>query len=112
MSKSKGRPKQKVRRGRHIGFNVTAKDFVIIQKKMDAAHTTISEYMRDMAVNGKVQVRWTDERWEAVKELIAISSALNRLGDLVGELGCEGVAAEFVVYRDMMDKFLNQVYAR
>lgn len=108
MAKQKGRPKQAVRRGRHIGFNVTHSDWRIIKKKMDAAHATISEYMRDSAVNSEVKVRWTDERWEAVKELIGISSALNRLGDLVEELGCEGLERAFVTYRDLFDNFLNK----
>ena len=112
MSKSKGRPKQAVRQERNIGFYVRHSEYAVIQKKAELAHVTISDYMRQVAINGYVKAKWTDEEWVAVKELIGISNALHRLGDRVKEVGCDGVAEEFILYRDKIDNFLNKVYAR
>jgi hypothetical protein len=112
MVKSKGRPKQAVRQERNIGFYMKHSEYAEIQKKADAAHVTISDYMRQVAINGYVKAKWTDEEWIAVKELIGISNALHRLGERMKESGCEVVAEEFTVYRDKFDNFLNQVYAR
>ena len=106
-----GRPKQAVKQERNIGFWVTHSEFAKIRKKMDAAHVTISDYMRQVALNGYVRAKWTDEEWKGIQELIGISGALNRLGDLITELGCEGLAREFVAYRDIFDNFLKKSYA-
>jgi len=112
MVKNKGRPKQAVRQERNIGFYVKHSEYAVIKKKADAACVTISDYMRQVAINGRVKKRWTDAEWRGVKELIGISDALNRLADRVGMLGCEGVAASFVEYRDKFDNFLKKTYAR
>ena len=112
MAKVIGRPKQAVRQERNIGFYVKHSEYAEIQKKVHAAHVTISDYMRQVAINGYVKAKWTDEEWAAVKELIGISNALHRLGDRVGEVGCESLAEVFAVYRDKFDNLLNQLYAR
>jgi hypothetical protein len=109
MSGKKGRPKQAVRQERHIGFFLTHAQFAVVQRKMEAAHVNISDYMRQVAVQSEVRAKWTAEEREMVKQLIGMSADLHGLAIAAREQGIAGAEELFRVYRDQMDVVIKKL---
>jgi hypothetical protein len=61
MTRITGRPPNAVRQEKNIGFFVTQTQYLIIQQKASQSGANISDYMRKMAIYGKVVARWTPE---------------------------------------------------
>ena len=80
MGKKKGRPKKAVKQERQIGFFLTLAQFAVVERKMGEARVNISDYMRQVAVQGEVRAKWTPEEREMVRTLVGMSV---RLHDLV-----------------------------
>jgi hypothetical protein len=61
MTKITGRPPKAIKQEKNIGFFVTNEQYTVIQEKAAQAKVNTSDYMRQMAVNGYVKIRWTEE---------------------------------------------------
>ncbi|HLZ86219.1 MAG TPA: hypothetical protein VKQ52_03215 [Puia sp.] len=107
MAKIRGRPKKARKQEKNIGFFVTKLQYFVIQQKAAKARVTISDYMRQMAVNGYVKAKWTEEERQMVKQLIGMSVDLNRLVELAGTQGAMQTALFFAKYRGIMDEIIN-----
>jgi hypothetical protein len=113
MADIKGRPKKAIIQEKNIGFYVTWKQYTVIQKKAEQAHVNISDYMRQMAVNGYVKAKWTAEEREMVKKLIGISAGIHQLVLIAREKGAVEVEQVFLEYRDKIDEIIEKLcYAR
>ncbi len=71
MTKITGRPPKAIKQEKNIGFFVTNEQYSVIQGKAIQAKVNISDYMRQMAVNGYVKVRWTEEDVAMLRDLVA-----------------------------------------
>ncbi|HXB08068.1 MAG TPA: hypothetical protein VNW04_13150 [Puia sp.] len=107
MAKSKGRPPKARKQEKNIGFFVTRLQYFVIQQKAAKAGVNISDYMRQVAVNGQVKARWTKEEWEMVKGLIGISADIHSLVEIAGKQGATQAVLFFARYRDVMDFIIN-----
>jgi hypothetical protein len=88
MTKITGRPPKAVKQEKFIGFFDTNEQYGIIEEKAAQAKVNISDYMRQIAVNGYVKIRWTEEDVALIKQLVALS---NDLHAVVGVAEREGV---------------------
>ncbi len=107
MAKSKGRPPKARKQEKMIGFFMTNVQYFVIQQKAAKAGVNISDYMRQVALNGQVKAKWTEEERKMVRQLIGISVDIHRLVQAAGKE--EAVQAVLILtkYRDMMDSIIN-----
>jgi hypothetical protein len=79
MSKNNGRPLQATIQEKHIGFYLTHLQYFVVQQKVAEARLNISDYMRQVALNGYVKSRWSAEEREMFKKIVSISNDINEL---------------------------------
>lgn len=108
MAKSKGRPKKAESMEKTVGFWVTHKQYFIIQQKAEEAHVTIAEYMRQVAINGYVEARFTQEERDIFKGLIGIANNINQLVVIAKKEEAPDAVLFFMKCRDKMDKIVNR----
>ena len=109
MSKKKGRPKKAVRQERNIGFFLTHAQFAIVERKMELARVNISDYMRQVAVQGEVRAKWTPEERELVRKLVGMSVDLHGLMVVAQEQGVALAVESFRAYRDIIDEVIKKL---
>lgn len=74
--KSKGgRPTKQVKRNRLLGVKCTAAEAFIIKGKAEIAGLKVSEYLRQMGINGKID----SHQKELPKEVLLLCARLNHL---------------------------------
>jgi hypothetical protein len=109
MTKIRGRPKKAKKQEKNIGFFVTKMQYFVIQHKAAKAGVNISDYMRQMAVNGQVKAKWTDEERQMVKRLIGISVDVHQLVELARKDGAVHSMLFFSRYRGVMDEIIQKL---
>lgn len=109
MGKKKGRPKKAVKQERQIGFFLTLAQFAVVERKMGEARVNISDYMRQVAVQGEVRAKWTPEEREMVRTLVGMSVRLHDLVVAAQEQGIAEAVELFRGYRDIMDEIIKKL---
>jgi hypothetical protein len=107
MTKITGRPPKAIKQEKNIGFFVTHAQHAIIQEKAAQAKVNISDYMRQMAVNGYVRIRWTEEDVALLKQLGALSNDLHAMVDIAKREGVLSAMLLFARYRDEIDQVIK-----
>jgi hypothetical protein len=107
MTKITGRPPNAVRQEKNIGFFVTRTQYVLIQQKASQARVNISDYMRKMALYGKVMTRWTPEEREYVRKLVGIANEIHELVKTAKEQGIPTAMLYFEKYRGLIDEIIK-----
>ena len=82
---------------------------LIIQNKMARANLNLSEYMREVAVNGQVKARWTEEEREILRKLVGISIDINQLVETAKKEGAVQTTLYFKKYRDLIDETIKKL---
>lgn len=109
MAGIRGRPKKAKKQEKFIGYFVTKMQYFVIQHKAAKAGVNISDYMRQMAVNGQVKAKWTEEERQMVKRLIGISGDIHQLVELARKEGAVRTVLFFSGYRDIMDEIIKKL---
>lgn len=109
MRKKVGRPKKERRQEKFLGFFVTRVQCFVIQQKAENAGVNISDYMRQVAINGQVKAKWTEEERAMVRQLLGISTDINRLAKEAETEGALQSVLIFTRYRDMIDTIFNKL---
>jgi len=109
MSKITGRPKKAVTRDKNIGFFVTQAQYFIIQQKAAQAGVNISDYMRQMAIFGKIATRWTPEEKELFKKMVSMSNDLHQVAMVARQEGALSALLCFERYRQAMDEVIKRM---
>jgi hypothetical protein len=109
MSEKRGRPKKAVGREKNIGFYMTHDQYRAIQRKAELAKVNISDYMRQVAIQGEVRARWTEEERVMVKALIGMSADLHGLLVAAREQRVSVAMDMFETYRDIMDEIIKKL---
>lgn len=107
MVKLKGRPPKERKQEKNIGFFVTNVQYFVIQQKAAKAGVTISDYMRQVAVNAQVKAKWTEEERGMVKQLIGMAGELHRIVEIAEREGATQAALLLVSHRGVMDSIIN-----
>jgi len=110
MTKITGRPPKAVKQEKFIGFFVTRTQHVIIQHKASQAQANISDYMRQMAIYGKVTPRWKPEDREQFKKLVAIANDIHELVKTARQDGLLHAMVLFEKYRGIIDEVLKHFH--
>jgi hypothetical protein len=105
--KGEGRPPKIIKQEKNIGFFVTNVQYFIIQHKAEQAGVNISDYMRQMAINGQVKTRWTEEERFLFKKMVAMSNDINQLARNAQKEGAVNTMLYFNQYRDRIDEVLK-----
>lgn len=111
MAPNKGRPKKATtkRQEKFIGFFVTKVQDFVIQQKAAKAGLTVSDYMRQVAINSQIKPRWTEEEREMVKRLIAMSPHIQKIAAEVRQEGALWTAMAFAKYGEELDEMFNKL---
>ncbi len=76
VKKKGGRPKKAIKRDRLIAFKCTADEHTIIEERAAATHLFVSEYLRELALTGKI-----DSRNKVLpQEVLQLKAELNHMG--------------------------------
>lgn len=107
MTKITGRPPKAVKQEKNIGFFVTLVQYAIIQHKATQAGVNISDYMRQMAIYGKVTPRWQPEERDQFKKLVAIANDIHEMVKVAKQEGLLHAMTHFEEYRSVMDEVIK-----
>ncbi len=77
-----GRPRQAIKREHLFGVRCNDAEKKIIQEKASAASLTVSEYLREMGLNGKI----VSTKKLVPQEVLRLIGALNQNGALLNQL--------------------------
>ena len=94
---------------KNIGFFVTNEQYAVIQEKAALAKVNISDYMRQVAVNGRVKIRWTEEDVANMKQLIGLSNDLHVMATLAQKEGIMHAMTAFETYRNQIDTLIKKL---
>jgi hypothetical protein len=109
MTKITGRPPKAIKQEKNIGFFVTNEQYAVIQEKAEQAKVNISDYMRQMAVNGYVKIRWTEVDVAMLKQLVALSNDLHAVAGIAEREGVLSAMLFFGKYRDTIDGVIKKL---
>jgi hypothetical protein len=107
--KKPGRPKKAVTRHRTTGIRFTKAEHFVITEKAKKAGVKLTTYIREMAINGQVKNRLTDEERGFVRQLIGMSNNLNQVARTCHEEGALTALRYFERYRNEIDVLLKQL---
>jgi hypothetical protein len=106
--KGDGRPKKAIIQEKFIGYFVTHAQNFVIQAKAKEAGVSISDYMRQMAIQGYVKTRLTPEDRELFKGLVAMSNDIHWLVKQAEKEGAGAILLYFSKYGSQIDELINR----
>lgn len=74
-----GRPPKKLKRESNLGFFVTVPEKELIKSKAARTGVKVADYLRDIALKGKVRNLATPEEIQQYRELTGIANNINQL---------------------------------
>ena len=107
MEKIKGQPKKAMQQEKRVHFALTAKQYFVIQQKAAKAGLTIPGYMRQVAVNGEVKPKWTEEEYQMVEQMVGMSEGIHQLVLQAQKEGVTHAALSFTRYRGVFDEIIH-----
>ncbi|WP_329903104.1 plasmid mobilization protein [Porphyromonas pogonae] len=106
--KAKGRPpKADDKLTKSINLKLTATDYEIIQKKATKVELTITQYAREITLNGGVKSRFTVEELDLMRKLSGEANNLNQLAKRANQAGFTHVGNEIMVVLEWIKTLFN-----
>jgi|SRR6187551_1790397 hypothetical protein len=106
---SGGRPKKVIKRESATGVRFTKAEYYVIKQKALKAGIRVTTYIREMALNGSVKARTSEEERHFIRQLIGISNNLNQLAKKAHQEGLLTAVMHFEKYRNIIDELLEQL---
>jgi hypothetical protein len=106
--KHTGRPTQPITRENSTGIRLTKSERFIIQQRARRTGMNLTTYIREMAVNGKVVSRLSEEDRQIVRQLIQMSGDIHQLVKAAKEAGLPKATLHYEALRNRIDNLLNQ----
>ena len=103
MAKIKGQSTKEKR----IHFNLTKQQDLITRKNAAKAGLTLSDYLRQVALNGHVKPKWTEEEEQMVIRLTDMSEDIHQLVEQARKEGVLYGALLFRKYTGILDEIVN-----
>ena len=104
-----GRPKKTIKRESATGVRFTKAEYFIINQKAIKAGMRVTSYIREIALNGNVMARTSEEERHFIRQLIGISNNLNQLTKKAHQEGLLTAVLHFEKYRNIIDELLQQL---
>ncbi len=106
--KQKGRPpKEADKLSRSINLKLTAADYETVQKKAEKVGLTVTQYAREMTLNGGVKSRFTVEELDLIRKLSGEANNLNQLAKRAHQAGYQRVGNEVMVVLEWIKALFN-----
>jgi len=109
MGKSEGRPPKAVKQEVFLGFWVTEVQAFIIRRKVAEARVTLSDFFRQLAINGQVKARWKEEDRKLFKSVVDLANELQTLVRIAEKQGAGDAMLYFMQYRDLIHEILKRM---
>ena len=84
-------------------------EYFVIKQKALKAGMHLTNYIREMALNGNVTARIGEEERHFTRQLIGISNNLNQLAKKAHQEGLLTAMMHFEKYRNIIDELLEQL---
>jgi hypothetical protein len=104
-----GRPKKSIKRESATGVRFTKAEYFIIKQRAFKAGVRVTTYIREMALDGSVITRTSEEERHFIRQLIGISNNLNQLAKKAHQEGLLTATLHFEKYRNIIDELLEQL---
>jgi hypothetical protein len=104
-----GRPRKIIKRESATGVRFTKVEYFVIKQKALKAGMRVTNYIREMALNGSVITRTSEEERHFIRQLIGISNNLNQLTKKAHQEGLLTAIMHFEKYRNAIDELLEQL---
>lgn len=103
-----GRPKKPVRKESATGVRFSKAEYFIVKQKASKAGLKVTAYIRQMAVEGKVDAAMGEEERQSVRQLAGMANNLNQLARKAHE---EGLMKAMLLFRGFIEK-LDEEFKR
>ncbi len=107
--KTAGRPVQLTKRESSTGIRLTKAERFIIFQKARRTGMTLTSYIRQMAIRGTVETRFTDEERQVVSQLVQMSTDIHQLAQVAKDQGILKAMLHFESMRNKFDGLLNRI---
>ena len=104
-----GHPRKIIKRESATGVRFTKEEYFSIKQKAFKAGMRVTNYIREMALNGSVIARTSEEERHFIRQLIGISNNLNQLAKKAHQEGLLTAIMHFEKYRNIIDELLKQL---
>ncbi len=104
-----GRPKKIVRKEISKGIRFTKAEYFIIKQKALKTGTSVCNYIREIAVYGKIISRLNEEERNYVRQLTGMANNLNQLTKKAHQEGLFTVIALLENYKNLVDSILEKI---
>jgi len=106
---SGGRPRKIIKRESGTGIRFTKAEYFVIKQKAFKAGMCVTSYIREMALNGNVTARASEEERHFIRQLMGISNNLNQLAKKAHQEGLLTAIMHFEKYRNTIDELLEKL---
>ena len=103
-----GRPKKLVHR-KVTSLRLSKVEYYIIKNKAQNASLSITTYIRQMAINGKITAKLDEEERQFVRQLIGIANNINQLAKKGHQEGFLTAVLMFEKYKNSIDELLEKL---
>ncbi len=107
--KKAGRPAKTIKKEIRASIRFSKLEYFDIRQKAAKAGIKASAYIREVAINGDVKRRLTDEERQFVRQLIGMSGNFNQLTKNSYREGMLKTMLHFDAYRNQFDTILKKL---
>lgn len=106
--KNAGRPTLPTKRENPLGVRLTSAERFIILQKAEKAGMTLTAYVRQMAIRGKVIARLNEEDRQILRTLIQMAGEISHVAKVASDSGILPAMFEYESLRNRIDNLIDQ----
>lgn len=91
------------------GIRFTKVEYYVVKQKASKSGNGITDYIRQMALNGKIISRLNEEERQFVRQLIGVANNINQLTKKGHQEGFLTAVLMFEKYRKLIDELLEKL---
>jgi Bacterial mobilisation protein (MobC) len=103
-----GRPKKPVKRETVTGVRFTKAEYYVVKQKAAKAGLKVSIYIRQMALQGKIIARMSEEERHFVRQLSGMANNLNQLTKKAHQEGLLTAVLMFEKHKNLVEGLLEK----
>ncbi|WP_207511071.1 plasmid mobilization protein [Longitalea luteola] len=107
--KKAGRRPKVIKKDVRAAVRFTKSEYFIVKEKAALAGTSISNYLRNVAINADLKNRLTEEERQFVRQLAGMSANINQVAKCFHREGTLSGIALFERYRIQLDVILKKL---
>jgi hypothetical protein len=106
-----GRRPKAIKKDVRAAIRFTKSEYFIVKEKAAVAGTSVSNYIRKVAINADIKNRLTEEERQFVRQLAGMSGNINQIAKCFHKEGTMSGLAFFERYRIQLDAILKKLKA-